>query len=280
MKGQDGGMEESAYYEEKVMEIRNLAEKSKDSIEFLRSYQMPVSLQNISAANQVLQNGQSVFKSLLNQTKRLENDDSEELEQVLSGLSDGLEDAETMQKAYDKVERSMKHILNQVYGRSSLNSKDLADLKLLSNGIELAKNLSRQECYEIPILTGDRVTQINLTIVSGEKENGKVQVSLDSDKLGKVQAEFVIKDQSLKGLMLCDNREGLDTVTGGVSQFEQMLVASGVEVKNINLGINSTIQAIFNKPELTKVGINDLSDRAIPITWVYWEQHLPVASYR
>jgi hypothetical protein len=260
IKGQDGGEEDLGYYEDKVMEIRNLAENSKDSIEFLTSYQIPVSMQSISAVNQIVQNGQSIFKNLLNQAKRLENDDSAEFEQVLSGLSDSLDDAESMQAAYDKVGKSMQNILNQDYGVSNLSTNDLADLKLLSNGIELAKNLSRKECYEIPIITGDRVTQMNLTIVSGENENGKVQVSLQSDKLGKVQAEFVIKDQALKGLMLCDNREGLDAISSGVAQFAEMLHATGIEVKNINTGINSTIKSIFNKPDVNEINQEGTTD--------------------
>lgn len=259
MNAMDDSAEDAAYYQEKVELIRTLAQNSEESIEFLNSNKLPVTLQNIEAVKNMLENDYSLFKDIKSRVKRYSEQEQNELNQVLDELTEGLSDAESMQHAYDKAEQTMQNILNQEYGRTTISTKELADLKRLSNGIELAKNLSNNQCYEIPIVTGDSVTQINLTIVNGAKDSGKVQISLESEQLGKMQAEFQLKGDSLKAMILCDNAEGLAQVTKGNHLIEK-LTNLGLEVRNISTGISKVIKNVFlndsmeqNKPVDTKM---------------------------
>jgi hypothetical protein len=149
-----------------------------------------------------------------------------------------------MQAAYDKAEENIQKILSKEYENKTITTKDLTELKQLSSGIELAKKLSRQECYEIPLIVGDSITNINLTIVSGAGNTGKVQVSLDSENLGKMEADINIKNGAVKGYILCNSKDGFSAVSSQKFQMEKNIENLGLEVKQMNYGMNNNITGI------------------------------------
>ena len=96
----------------------------------------------------------------------------------------------------------------------------------------------KSQNYEIPILTGDTVTTINLTILHGEEQTGRVQISMEAADFGRVSGEMQIQGEQIKGLILCDDRVGFDALKEQGTTLADKLEQTGFSVKNISYGMD------------------------------------------
>lgn len=234
-----------AYREQRLSQIRELAKNSQEEIHFLTDYNQPVTIQNLIAARQMASGGKAFFKGILDRSG--DSDQEQTTIKSLEEISDSLSDPQAMSSAYDRLGENIKSILDKNYDNPLITSKDLAALKQMGGGVELAKALCREEYYEIPVLTGGRITNINLTIVKGEKENGKVQIGMDSELLGRMEAELTIRDNTVKGYVLCDNMESLQAFKEEKENLKDAMEGLGLNVGQLDYGMDRGQKQYFNR---------------------------------
>jgi len=99
------------------------------------------------------------------------------------------------------------------------------------------RTLAEKEFYQIPIETDKGITNMNLTILRGAENSGKVAVTIWSEQLGNIKAEFSLKDLTLKGFISCDNRSGLEELQKNAGEIEKAAVENAVILKQIDFGI-------------------------------------------
>lgn len=236
---------DAAYEEELVKNIRNLSENCEKAIAFLNQNKIPVNVQNLFAANQIFTED-TVFRNMKEKAKRLPKDEQEKVESAMESLVDGLDSKEDMQEKYGILEASMESVLNYEYADREATSKELSELKMLAKGMTLIRDLSRQETYEIPVLAGDGVTNMHLTVRSGQGDSGKVQIQMDSQQFGSVSAEFTIKDGVVQGMLLCSSRKAADTLKMELGDFEQRLNNAGLEIGRITYGLQTGNRSLYS----------------------------------
>ncbi|ROR23688.1 hypothetical protein EDD66_11383 [Mobilisporobacter senegalensis] len=214
----DDNGQSNAYVEERVQIIREAAKKPEDAIRFLNNFNLGTTINNIIFAGDYLENGNTVFrktKSLLDNSDDIDlKEDAgnikSEIYDSMNGLVEALVDEETMVKQYEQLDEKISTLLNNRIGDQTITSKDIADLKNISSGMEFVKALGKSRNYEIPLVIGDSITNINLKIVNGTKESGKVDMTVYSENLGIIEASFLAKGEETKGVILSDNRNGLE----------------------------------------------------------------------
>lgn len=226
-------MEYAAHMTEK---LRDIAKTSEKAVAFLETHQIETSIKNIAAAGTFFTEGKSFFKEF-------QKNADKEYNELVESVSDSIEDADSLQEKFLQIEEKVEAILNDKYKESvnSETSDQVESLHLYGNGIALARKLSHQEYYEIPIMTGEQVTTMNLTILKGTKESGKVQISMDTEAIGKVEGEFTLKEQTIKGFILCDTKDGLDTMDAIKNRIKKGLENLDLEVKQLSIGYDKKV---------------------------------------
>lgn len=225
------------YEEEMVEQIRELSENSKEAVDFLNDYRIPVSVKNLFAANQLLGDG-TFFKSIKDKTKDLPMEKRQKVEKTIADLVEGLEDEETMQEKYQALEESMEEVIAEEYSKENVTSKDLAGLRVFTNSMSLVRTLAKKQRYEIPIITEDSITNVHLTVISGEMEQGKVEIGIQSEVLGNVRAEFAMNNNELIGLIAGDSARCSQALKGGYDDLEWRLENAGIRIDSMNYGID------------------------------------------
>lgn len=225
-------------YEEKMIDqIRNLSENCEEATDFLNSYRIPVSIKNLFAANQLLGEG-SFFKSIKEKTQNLPADKREKIEKTITDLVEGLEDEDTIQEKYQALESAMEELVNEEYSDENVTSKDLAGLQVFTNSMRLVRTLAKKQRYEIPIITDDNITNVHLTVISGGLEQGKVEIGIQSEKLGNIRAEFAMNNNELIGLVAGDSARCSQALKGGYDDLEWRLENAGIRIGSVNYGID------------------------------------------
>ncbi len=255
---------EQEYWSEKVKNYRELIENSEEAIHLLKSNQLPVTIQNIQAATDLLSGEQSFYKQWMKITRDMNNDytegtlslDSESLTEspeepisidtISDGLIRGMENHNTMIEQYSIIEQNVESIITQLYENPLITAKDIKTLQQISNGMVFLNNLAARESYEIPLAVEDKVTNVNVTILKNTEEAGKVDISVTSENLGKIAVSFSIKKEGLKGFITCDNQKGLDTLKSYEDTIKQSILQGDIEVKQMNFGIEGKIKSRYN----------------------------------
>lgn len=226
------------YFEQQAKEIRDALSADSVAQEYLAKLQIPQTVENLMAVQSMLGEKLSVPKECYERKNVLPKERQQEAEEAFDGLEalDGEE--EDLQAYCEKSEKIMEEILTKSYQQADINIEDLTKLRKLSRGIHLEGAMRRSHSYDIPIRTGDSVTSLNLTLIHGSKESGKIQVSMEDETFGTVSMDFKVSDHQIKGLVLCDRRSGFETLQSQKDALSSELEHAGYQIKNISYGMD------------------------------------------
>lgn len=226
------------YYDRQAEELRETVRLADQARTFLNQFELPDTLENLRAAEFMLQEGGSPVKELLERRHILEDDDRRELEENLEELPESIDSQEELEEQCQKAERFMQQVLSKSKESADISSEDLKYLRLLGQGLRLQEHLMKRQSYEIPILTGDTVTTINLTILRGEEQTGRIQLNMEHEDFGRMSGEMQVQGGQIKGLILCDDRVGFDALKEQGTTLAEKLERTGFSVKNISYGMD------------------------------------------
>lgn len=192
-------------------------------INALIDYGQNINVDNIQAASTLIFERGSLFRQIINgNTEGSDDDDAEtadaaDSEQTDSGLLalgdsfvENLTDAGRAGVSYKEIiSEANKAVEQMLYIGSADNAKiDVKAAKALYKGLSLAGNLAREENYEIPMNIKGEITSVNLKIYHNASQTGKVAVTLDTENLGRVAAEFDVTRDRISGMIVYENRAG------------------------------------------------------------------------
>jgi hypothetical protein len=228
--------ENSGDYEDSLEQIREAYKNPDQAVRFLDDFKIPCTTTNLLLAGQYLSNGGSAFQKLYKLRDENTTSKTENCLKKMKELSDTLVDKDTVNETYDELETDTEDVLSGEMQSDIIDSFKLAQLKSIKLQMSFIKSLAKKEVYQIPVETKNGVTNVNLTILRGTKEAGKVTVSTQSDQLGRIKADLSLKDNTLNGYIACDSRDGVKKLQTGMSKLETVLKEEKIEVKNLDVG--------------------------------------------
>lgn len=202
---------ERAYYQEQLQEFAGAREAEAHVLNMLSGYDMPVTAYNIMAANQMIHNRNGIFKSLFdpeNLDKEVNFDEVKE--EIIKEFGEAVKTPEDMAKAQEKLADLAENVMKTMIESEDARSLDIRDMRVMRQQIELGARMTKEENYAIPVLVADELTNVQLKIVRGKRERGRVDIMFDSPKLGKVSASFQVQKDSVKGYLVSDSPETIE----------------------------------------------------------------------
>ena len=193
--------EHQEYLKERQEQFYDTVNNPKECIAFLEGNNQDVTLETMMAAEQVLSSRgwSDVFKKCDQEERETFANEAEELVEQMD--SDSFEDE--FMKFTEKVQKSVRNEME----KDTNSYADVSLLKLMGSSLQLTGSLSRQQNYNIPMFIGDQVGNVNITVQHKDNAGGKVEVSYESDKLGKVQASLTVRDGEIKGFITTDSQD-------------------------------------------------------------------------
>ncbi|MDE7477878.1 MAG: hypothetical protein K2M91_08000, partial [Lachnospiraceae bacterium] len=218
-------------------------------IDTLINYSQSISIDNIQAASTLITERGSLFRQVINQsigntkgaddTDTTDAEDSENVEsEVLKQADDFVEhltDTKQAEMSYQEIiseaNKAVEHI---IYGRGS-SQIDIKAAKALYKGLSLAGNLAKEENYEIPMNIKGEITSVNLKIYHNASQTGKVAVTMDTERFGKVVAEFDVTKDRISGMIVYENKAEKTELEKIEQTVRQELGRTGEKKTNISL---------------------------------------------
>ena len=241
------------------------AQQVEDSvIQSLIDYEQPVSVNNIQAAELLLMERGSLYKQIFgrNGAASVENDTSvndafdsvgdiehDALWQKAEDAANNLTDKSSAVSAYQElIGEAVSAVENMVH--TSDNIVDVKAAQMLYKGLSLAGSLAREENYELPVNIKGELTSINLKIYHNGSRMGIVTVTMDTDTLGKVAADFDISEEKISGMIAYDKKTSGQDIkvlqNNLLEQFSKAQQESG-QNKKISISLAETKTLDLNR---------------------------------
>ena len=129
-------------------------------------------------------------------------------EQVLEQFSKALENPSDLADAMETLADVAEHVMDtMIVEDPDVRTIDIREMRQMTAQFQIGAKQSQEECYVIPMQTGDSVTGVSLKIVRGKKKKGLVDIFLDGEKAGKITASFQVKSDRISGTIVTGSEE-------------------------------------------------------------------------
>jgi hypothetical protein len=224
---------ESSYLQEQLSELKEVLSAPEEVYAYLERSELPNTVTNILAVEQLLQNPNQMFAALFqpkgaSQTRLQQVEDMKEL--VLERFGEAIKAPEDLAEAQEALAETAEHAMdNMILENESVNSLDLRALRLATRQFTLCAQQTKEESYMIPMQTGDSVTGVSLKIIRGEKKKGFVDILFRGDTMGKVVASFEAKENGISGMIATDNDQTRQLLADHAGMLAERLQEEGSE---------------------------------------------------
>lgn len=194
----------------------------------LNSYNLPPTVQNMLSGETVLNKG-----SIFAKARRLAGDNESKIDEAIADIAESIFDSESINKAYEDMSHTLTDTINE---QGKITAMDISTLKLINAGFNIVRQMAKRETYQVPILAGDEVNIINLSIVRDGEDTGRVEAVIDDSRAGKVEASLVLEEGSLRGYITSDTQEGNDILKGIKDSIVANFNQAGMEAEQVVVG--------------------------------------------
>lgn len=226
-----GEESKKAYQAENYREYMDGLNTDTSVSEILKQYSIPATPNNMIAYNALSDKEKNVFKKMDTFARESENSNLfEKATEVFEKAIEGFEDRASAQAAYEHVEEAAREYIRDLQDYEADSYIDIRALCLCNKQIALAGNLARNEEYVIPLYSGDELTTVKLTLRHDSEEKGKVDIAFGSEQYGEVSVHLSMEETSVKGLIVCESREGTERMENAVSKLESKGYSCNVNI--------------------------------------------------
>lgn len=215
-------------YEEYKLNMQKEGVVTDEQINQLISNHIVVTPRNIKNTDK-LQNEKDVFDTFYNSS-------SEEVKAIVDNILDA-DDPEELNQAFENIYmEAKKTVKNQIHKELPLYSD--IETALENSGLaRIVNEYAKNDTYYIPVKTGENITNIHLTLKSGEEES-KAFVDIKESWAGELHFEFYENDNTLKGMLVYENKSSVNEVNEMAADFKALLSENNIQVTDITV-VNS-----------------------------------------
>lgn len=214
----------SEYYSSLAEEIKAVTADSGEQLqEFLQQLDLPDTLNHLAMAQAYLSSGAKEYEALW---KKEES----------RAVREAFDEPEALEELYAQMDKNHEESLEKRKGSDDITYDDAVSLAKMANSISFYRTLRSRQIYEVPVVTEQGITTCNVTIEDGKSgEKGKVEIYMESESLGGVQATFKLSGKHVRGFVTAENADSLDRCRDILNGFEKDLEENGFTMDSESL---------------------------------------------
>ena len=251
---ENAGNEEAVEEFERIEgeQLRTAVKEEDAVIRQLTDYEQPITAEHLLFASHMMKNSGEIWKQLSGmRTKDQENtrsaekaqsdDVSHSLKNLGEELLKSLEGKEQAKSGYRSFCETIQSMITEESYMENRQALDVRAMSTLYKQMSFLGSMAREENYEIPAQIGDTLTSINLKIIHNSDLESKAAISLETETLGKVAAEFKMNGQKLEGFCICNSEEGTVFLREGKELLENKLSEENIPAGEIYFAESKTL---------------------------------------
>jgi hypothetical protein len=215
------------YVQEQLARYQQVLDTPEDVYAYLEHYDVPNSMANVLAASEMLRTPNRMIERLFREDRNSTADVEKVAalkQQVLGNFEEALKNPEEMADAQESLAEAAEQVMDDmIVEEPNISTRQIRDMRQMVAEFKLCGRRAEEECYMIPVQTGDSVTGVSLRIVRGKEEKGMVDIFLDAGRRGKIAATFQANEQGISGLIAVEDPDTAREITDQQEEFDKQL---------------------------------------------------------
>lgn len=215
----------SGYDRERLQEMRTLSEIESSVVHTLEQLELPITADYLlAAAARKEEQGNGIRKLW---QKRFAAEELPEAMKQINRWEEEMSDFDSARRVYGGYMEQLQNMAEELTFNMADTAIDVREMQLIHKQLHIAGAAAVNEEYDIPVLLEDEITTVHLTLRRGNDESGRVTVTMESGKYGKVSADMILQEQKVSGFMTVETQEVRETLQQTAALFSKRVQESG-----------------------------------------------------
>ena len=212
---------EQVYYEAQLENMKEALKVKNEHIKVLEQFNVPTTTGNMVAISSMLSNGSDTLKQWKKQLG--EEKLSEKALKALEGLDTAFSTPEDTKAAFEEVEKEVGANIDYLIGNKTITAKELTSLKQIKTGMSVMKQLSRQECFLVPLTLEQEETFMRVEIKRASTTEGTLHMKIDQTKQYNMECTLKVEKKEVTWDISADEEELKNSLNKVLTSLTQEL---------------------------------------------------------
>ena len=240
---------EREYLQEQMRMVQEAAAAPDEIYRMLEQFDLPNSAMNVNAIQSMMANRNQLFRQIFGEEstnpdreKKITAEDIEAIkESIIEDFGEAVSEPKALAEVQETLGKVAENVMKTMISSDEVTSIDVREMRLMQAKLSINQTLAKKEQYSIPVLVGDKVTNVSLKIVRGVETKGIVDIMLESEMSGKIAATFQAKEEGISGLVVTDKQETRDLLADQMGFLASAIQESDGEQVDLRFAIEKNL---------------------------------------
>lgn len=240
---------DTEYLKDQIKMVQEAAAAPNEVYKLLERLDLPNTVRNVTALNAMMTDRNQLFRRLFGEEstnpareKKITPEDIQEIKEgIVEDFGEAVAEPEALAKVQETLGEVAENVLKTMINNEEVTSLDIRQMRLMQTQLSIQQSLAKKEEYAIPVLVGDKVTNVSLKIVRDAGTNGIVDIMLESELAGKIAATFHAKEERTSGLIVTDRQETKELFAQNLTQIASLIQQENQEPLDLRVALESQL---------------------------------------
>lgn len=208
----------------------------------LEANDMPATVTNILAAQQVMYGKNGVFGMISDMKQGLSERAAEQVTEAESQILEHLEGKQDVLYGLENVRARLSEQIHNKETDGTITSKDIQALKFLNAGMPIAMRAVEQDVFQVPLVVDGDVSIMKVSLLWDGEHAGEITATMDTEAYGKLEAFIHTENDQLEGYISVDDEAGQKKLESNELTFRSVFAKIGMEVRDLRLDGTKPVQ--------------------------------------
>lgn len=240
---------ENEILQQQMEVVQKAAESSDEVYQMLEQFDLPNTPLNVVALDSMISNRNQLFRQLFGEestnpsrSKKITTEDIEAIkEDIIEDFGEAVSEPEALAEVQETLGKVAENVMKTMISDDNVTSIDIREMRLMQAKLSITQTMAKKEQYSVPVLVGDKVTNVSLKIVRGVDTKGIVDVMLESEMAGKIAATFQAKEEGISGLIVTDKQDTRDLLSDQMGFLASSIMENDGEKVDLSVAVEKNL---------------------------------------
>ncbi|MCM1157921.1 MAG: DUF6240 domain-containing protein [Bacteroidales bacterium] len=242
MKAGDNGQGQAELNERLSAELTEALAYEEDVATMLEANEMPETATNILAAHQVMYGEDGIYGMIRNIKQSLPREKRENITERENRILETLESRDDVIYGMEYIRAGLSEAVHDKEIDGTITAMDIQSLKYLNAGMPIAMRAVEQEVFQVPLVVGEEVSIMKVSIIQDGSKAGEINASADTKKYGRLEAFIHVEGSQIEGYVVTEEESGQRKLEANELTLRSVFAKAGMEVRDLRLDGTKPVQ--------------------------------------
>ncbi len=221
--------------EELSRELMEALSREEDVEMMLEANSMEKTATNILAAYQVMRGKDGIFGMVRDIRSRLPREQRSVILQREGSILEQFDSRSDVVYGLENLRSAISEAVHAKEEDGTITFFDIQALKYLNVGMPIAMRAVQEEVFQIPLVVGDEVSIMKVSLMRDGSHAGEINASLETAAYGRLEAFVKVAGSQLEGYIVTEEEKGQRALEANELTIRSVFARAGMEARDLRL---------------------------------------------